>query len=237
MAFEGMTVLAVVPARAGSKGIAHKNMTAVGGHSLIARAARVIAALPWIDRALISTDEARYAEEACRHGLDAPFLRPAALASDTATGVDTWRHAWQAAEAHYAMRFDVSVYLQPTSPFRTPQQVEATLSAMLAGGHEAATTVAAVPGHFAPQKLLMRDAAGVLSFFHAEGAQHSNRQGIPTYWYRTGDCYAATRQQVVERGLIVEQDCLGVPIAGPVVNIDDAFDLDLARWLAERDGL
>jgi len=237
VAIEGKSVLAVVPARSGSKGIAHKNMVEVAGLSLIARTARVVRASGWIDCAVISTDDASYAEEGRRHGLDAPFLRPAELASDSATGVDTWRHAWLAAETHYGQRFDVSLYLQPTSPFRTPAQVEQTLRAMLAGGHQAAATVAEVPGHFTPEKQLRRDAAGMLSFVHAEGARHSNRQTIPIGWYRTGYCYAATRNQVVERRMIVEQDCLGVPLPGPVINIDDPFELDIARWLAARDGL
>ncbi len=237
MAFEGRSVLAVVPARSGSKGIRDKNLAEVGGLSLIARAARVIRQLAWIDRAVITTDEAEYAAEGRRHGLDAPFLRPAELASDTATGVDTWRHAWLAAEQHYGQRLDLSVYLQPTSPFRTAAQVEATLRAMLAGGHAAATTVASVPGHFTPHKQLQRDPRGVISFYHPDGAQHSNRQTIPEHWYRTGYCYAATREQVVDRRLIVEQDCLGVPMDGPVINIDDPFELEVARWLAARGGL
>jgi CMP-N-acetylneuraminic acid synthetase len=195
MAWEGRTVLAVVPARGGSKGVPRKNIAAIGGRSLIARAADVIEALPWIDAALITTDDPDFADEARRHGLDAPFLRPPELATDTAGAVDVWIHAWLAAEARQGRRFDASLYLQPTSPFRTPAQVEATLSAMMAGGRAAACTVSRVPGHYTPQKILLRDDAGGLSYFAVDGAQHKNRQSIPAYWYRNGYCYAALRRR------------------------------------------
>ena len=235
MAWDGRTVLAVVPARGGSKGVSRKNLAEVGGLSLIAHVAAVIKALPWIDRALISTDDPDFAAEASTHGLDAPFLRPTELATDTATAPDVWLHAWLAAEAQYGLHFDLSLYLQPTSPFRTPAHVEATVRALVDGNRAAACTVSRVPGHFTPQKLLLRDDAGTLSFFAADGALHKNRQTIPAYWYRNGYCYAATRRTVVEHRHIVEEDCIGVPIDGPIVNIDDPFELDVARWLAMRE--
>jgi CMP-N-acetylneuraminic acid synthetase len=235
MAWNGLTVLAVVPARGGSKGVPRKNIAEIGGKSLIARVAAVVSALPWIDRALISTDDAGFADEARRHGLDAPFIRPAELATDTADAADVWIHAWLQAEAHYGMRFEASLYLQPTSPFRTPAHVEATVRAMVEGGRAAACTVSRVPGHFTPQKLLLRDAAGTLSFLAADGAQHKNRQTIPACWYRNGYCYAALRRTVVVHRHIVEEDCIGVPVEGPIVNIDDPFELELARWLASRE--
>ena len=120
MAWQGRKVLAVVPARGGSKGIPRKNLCKVGGMSLIAHAARTARALDWIDRAVLSTDDEEMADEGRRHGLEVPFLRPAELASDTASGVDVWRHAWLESERHYGCRFDLSVLLQPTTPLRRP---------------------------------------------------------------------------------------------------------------------
>ncbi|TXL74430.1 acylneuraminate cytidylyltransferase family protein [Vineibacter terrae] len=237
MAWQGRTVLAVVPARGGSKGVPRKNIAEVGGLSLIARAAAVIKALPWIDRALITTDDPEFAAEARRHGLDAPFLRPPELATDTAIAVEVWIHAWLAAEAQHGMRFDTALYLQPTSPFRTPAHVEATLRAMLEGGHAAACTVSRVPGHFTPPKLLLRDEAGVIAPFSPDARLHKNRQTIPPYWYRNGYCYAALRRTVVDQRQIDEADCVGVPVDGPIVNIDDPFELQVARWMASQGGV
>lgn len=232
----GKKVLAVVPARGGSKGIARKNMADVGGLSLVARAAMVVRALDWIDRAVLSTDDAEIAAEGARHGLEVPFMRPADLANDTATGAAAWRHAWLACEAHYGERYDCSVLLQPTSPFRTPGHVEQTIRAMLDGGHAAAATVSPVPGHFAPQKIFTRTGEGILHHFHEDGARHSNRQTIPAYWTRNGLCYSVMRQTLVEKGHIVEHDCVGVIIDGHVVNIDDPADLTIARLLADHGG-
>jgi CMP-N-acetylneuraminic acid synthetase len=206
----------------------------VAGKSLIAHAAATVATLPWLDAAILSTDDAEIVREGRAHGLAVPFLRPAELASDTATGVDAWRHAWRASEAHYDRRFDCSVLLQPTSPLRKPADVERTIDTMLAGGHQAATTVSRVPGHYVPQKLLRLE-NGILGFLDPEGARHSNRQSAPACYTRNGLCYAAMREAVVERGEIIERDCVGIVIDGFVVNIDEKIDLEIAEMLAGRD--
>src|SRR5688500_14347535 len=92
-------VLAVVPARSGSKGIPDKNMRAVQGRSLIGWAGRCLSHLGFIDRRVISTDSPRYAEEGRRFGLDARFLRPDSLSGDRAGAVETVAHALGAVEA------------------------------------------------------------------------------------------------------------------------------------------
>jgi CMP-N-acetylneuraminic acid synthetase len=232
---DGLTVLAVVPARGGSKSIPRKNLKTVGGVSLVGRAAQVAAALPFVDAALISTDDAEIAAEAKAHGLDAPFMRPPELSGDTATSVDMWRHAWLAAEAHYGKRFDLSVLLEPTSPLRRPQDVERTLLALIEAGAPAAATVSPMPAHYTPHKTLKINEKGEIEFYLQDGAKHSLRQGIPAYYHRNGLCYAVTRDHLVDKGCIIDRGAIAVVIDRPVVNIDDMFELELAEWLLQRE--
>jgi CMP-N,N'-diacetyllegionaminic acid synthase len=232
---DGRTVLAVVPARGGSKSIPRKNLKKVGGVSLVGRAAQVAAALPIIDAALISTDDAEIAAEAIAHGLDAPFMRPADLSGDTATSVDMWRHAWLAAEDHYGKRFDLSVLLEPTSPLRRPEDVERTLRALLKVGAPAAATVSPTPAHYTPHKTLKINAKGEIDFYLEGGAKHSLRQGIPAYYHRNGLCYAVTRDHLVNKGRIIDRGAVAVVVDRHVVNIDDMFELELAEWLLQRE--
>ena len=232
MAMNELSVLAVVPARGGSKGIPRKNLKRVAGYSLVARAGMVAQKLPWLDAAVLSTDDEEIAEEGRRYGLSVPFLRPAELASDAATGVDTWRHAWIASEAYYGLQFDCSVLLQPTSPLRRPDQVELTLRTMLEEDRLSAATISSVPGHYVPEKLMRRDENGTLAYAHADGARYSNRQAAPAYFTRNGVCYAARREAVVDRREIIGPDCAGVLIVEASPNIDDPIDLEVADWLA-----
>lgn len=232
MAIDGVTVLAVVPARGGSKSILRKNMQEVGGRTMVAHAAAVTQALPWIDYALLSTDDDELAAEGERAGLAVPFRRPAELASDTATSLDMWRHAWTEAEKRRGMRFDISVLLEPTSPLREAEDVERCVRAMLDGGHAAAVTVSRTPAHFTPEKtLVIRD--GRLDFY-LDGAGRYLRQGIPAYYHRNGACYALRRETLFERGTIIEYDCAPVVIDRELVNIDDPHELALAEWLFQR---
>src|SRR3989304_2034118 len=122
--WQGKNILAVVPARSGSKGIPDKNMRHVKGISLIGHAGLCLQQLKWIDAKIISTDSSSYAKEGERYGLAAPFLRPAELSSDTATAVETIAHAIKEADAHYAKRFDIVLIVEPTSPLRQARDIE-----------------------------------------------------------------------------------------------------------------
>jgi CMP-N-acetylneuraminic acid synthetase len=223
-------VLAVVPARGGSKGIPRKNLCLVDGVSLIGHAARLVKQLSWLDAAVLSTDDVEIAEEGRRHGLDVPFLRPAELSGDLATSNDMWRHAWLAAEHHYGRRFDVSILLQPTTPLRRPQDVERTLRVLLEGKHRSATTVSRVPAHFTPEKI-MKIAGDVLRPYLSTDPGHALRQSIPAYYYRNGACYAVTRETLVDDREIVGEDCAAVVIDGFVINIDEPYELEMADCL------
>jgi len=221
--------LAVVPARAGSKGIARKNLEQVGGHSLIGHCARTIAGLSWIDQAVISTDDDEMAEEAERYGLAAPFRRPRELASDEARAEDAWGHAWRSSERFFGERFDVGLWLQPTTPLRAAADVERTVRTMIDGGFDSAASVSPIPAHLRPERAMTLSRAGVLDFYSEAGRGHANRQSIPVTWYRNGVCYAATRDTVVEHGRVIGDRSAGVPVEGVVVSIDEPFDLEMAR--------
>jgi CMP-N,N'-diacetyllegionaminic acid synthase len=232
--FDGRTVLAVVPARGGSKGIPKKNLREVGGISLVGRVGELARSLDWLDASVLSTDDAEIAEEGRRHGLDVPFLRPDDLAGDLAGSLGVWRHAWLAAEAHYGQQFDISVLLEPTSPLRRAEDLTATVKALLDGAHKSAATVSPAPAHFTPQKCLTV-ANGRIGFYHAQGAQHSTRQTIPTYYFRNGICYALRRDALLGDDAIIGDDCAAVIVDRPIVNIDEPFDLDLAEFMLERE--
>jgi CMP-N-acetylneuraminic acid synthetase len=236
MTWRGQSVLAVVPARGGSKGIPRKNLRLVGGRSLVAHAAETVKRLPWLDAAVLSTDDPEIVQEGARYGLEAPFLRPEELATDSALGVDAWRHAWLMSETFYGRHFDCSILLQPTTPLRRPGDVENTLERMLRGNHRAAATVSRVPGHYVPEKMLRIDNE-ILSFLHPDGARHSNRQSAAACYVRNGLCYAAIRDAVVVSRQIVERDCVAVITEGYVANIDEPVDLAIADYLATHPGL
>jgi len=236
MTWNGLSVLAVIPARGGSKGIPNKNLRQVGGRSLIEHTARTAAALGWIDRSVLSTDDEKIAEEGRRCGLDVPFMRPAELADDLASAVEAWRHAWLASEEHYGCRFDISVLLQPTTPLRRAEDVERTVRMMVEGDHRAAAAVSRVPGHYIPEKIVKLDEKGCLALYCEPSATLTARQAFPTYYSRNGVCYSATRDAVVNDRDPVKNDCVGVVIDEPVANIDEPLELEWAEFLAQRMG-
>ena len=234
MSVDGAGLLAVVPARGGSKGIPRKNLQPVGGRSLIAHAAAVASSLDAVDTAIISTDDEEMAEEGRRHGLEVPFLRPPELAGDHVDAVATWRHAWQEAERHYGRRFELSVLLEPSSPLRRPDDVARTVQALFDGRHLAAATVSRTPAHYTPHKTLVIDDHGELRPLLPPELSPSLRQQIPRQYHRNGVCYAVRRSTLLEGGTIVEESCAAVVIDRPVVNIDEPYDLELAEWLLQR---
>jgi CMP-N-acetylneuraminic acid synthetase len=231
MSYQDLSVLAVIPARGGSKGIPRKNLQTIAGISLVGHAALTVKLLPWIDRAVLSTDDEEIAAEGRKYGLEVPFMRPPELASDTALSADMWKHAWLASENAFGCRFDISILLEPTSPLRTPEDMELTVKTLVSSGFDAAATVSRSPAHFTPQKCLTVDNNGIIGFFLEGGNKFSIRQKIPAYYYRNGVCYAIKRNTLINKATIIEENCKAVIISRPVVNIDDIHELKYAEYL------
>lgn len=229
------SVLAVIPARGGSKGIPGKNMKRLGGLTLVGRATQLAVSQNWIDRVIVSTDDSEIAAEVARQGGDAPFLRPAELADDVASSDDMWRHAWHAAEDHYGRRFDVSLLLEPTSPLRRPADLTATMEALFGGAYHGAATVSPTPAHYAPQKTLTVN-DGRVGFLLEEGARTARRQDVPPLYHRNGLCYALHRNPFLQGAPILDDACAAVIVDRPIANIDEPFELELAEWLLRRQG-
>ncbi len=230
MAYKDNTVLAVIPARGGSKRIPRKNLYKIRGVSLVGHAAMVAKSLPWIDKIILSTDDESIAEEGRICGIDVPFIRPPELATDTSASVAMWKHAWLSAEKHYNIHFDISVLLEPTSPLRISEDIELTVKTLITNDCFAAATVSKVPADYSPPKTLLIKEKGYLGSYLKDGFEYRS-QNISDYYSLNGICYAVKRKTLLKNGCIVEENCLPVIIGRDIVNIDEFIDLELATYL------
>lgn len=119
-----------MPARGGSKGLPGKNVRLLHGKPLIAWSIEDGLESRYVDAVVVSTDEETIAKVAREHGAEAPFLRPAALATDTANSIDVILHTIDALEER-GRRYDLLVLLEPTSPLREPTDIDGALEALL----------------------------------------------------------------------------------------------------------
>ncbi|GGR70608.1 transferase [Streptomyces aureoverticillatus] len=138
-------VLAVIPARGGSKGVPAKNLAPVGGIPLVARAVRACVASPQVTDVVVSTDDTVIAETARAAGAEV-VLRPAAIAGDTATSEAAVLHALDGYEERHGVTVDVVLLVQCTSPFITREDVDGVVGAITGGGADTAHTVAPFHG-------------------------------------------------------------------------------------------
>lgn len=227
---DGKRVLGVVPARGGSKGLPRKNLREVAGVPLVVHAGRVASAVSAIDRAVVSTDDDEIAEVAQSAGLVAPFRRPQALSGDRISDIDVLEHAIEECERLDGHRYDVVVMLQPTSPLRRVQHVEACLSKLHSEALDSVWTVSPTDSKAHPLKQLVVGKDGGLGYYDERGAGIIARQQLTPLFHRNGICYALTRECVLEQRSILGQRAGAVVTDGHAVSIDTEWDL----WLVEQ---
>lgn len=120
-------ILALIPARGGSKGIKDKNIIPLCGKPLIAYSIECAKKSTYIDEVLVSTDSPKIASIAKEFGASVPFLRPAELATDTSKSIDVIIHAIKEQQKS-GQSFDILVFLQPTSPLRKTEDIDNALA-------------------------------------------------------------------------------------------------------------
>lgn len=179
-------VAALIPARGGSKSIPRKNIVPVGGKPLIAWTIEAALGSKLLDRVYVSTDDEEIATVARQHGAEVPFLRPAELASDEAGSLGVALHALDWMSAHGGEP-DYLLLLQPTSPLRTTEDIDATIR--LAEGRKARAVLGVCEASPHPWLARQISPEGFLSDFFALEEKPTRRQDYPPAYMVNGAIY------------------------------------------------
>jgi CMP-N-acetylneuraminic acid synthetase len=224
----GPVVLAVIPARAGSKGLPGKNARPLGGKPMLAWTIEAARGSRALTRAWVSTDDEALAELARAHGGEAPFLRPAELATDTASIFDVLKHAVSEYERREKRAVDVVVLLQPTSPLRGPGPIDEAVRLVL-GGADSAQTVALDQTH--PRHRFTIE-GGRLQPLFPDADAHSRRQDGAAIYRPNGAVYAAKTSVLRETGGLRGRDHRAVVMDfESSVDVDTIWDFRLAELI------
>ena len=230
---ENKTILVVVPARGGSKGVRLKNLRSLNGVTLVALVGKIVQQLAYVDKAMVSTDHPEIVRVAKDSGLEAPFMRPAELSGDRIADWDVLNHALLNCEKCDNRRYDIVVMLQPTSPFRKPEHVTKAVNKLIEGGHDAVWTVSETDSKAHPLKqLIIREDR--LDYYDPAGADIIARQQLKPTYHRNGVAYAITRECLIGKKSIKGDDTSFVVIEDVLVNIDTEFDFKLAEFMLEQ---
>ncbi|MBM3778561.1 MAG: acylneuraminate cytidylyltransferase family protein [Acidimicrobiia bacterium] len=218
-----MSVLGLVPARAGSKGLPGKNVRLLHGQPLLAWTAAAARASGVIDRLVLSTDAEEIAAIGRAAGMETPFLRPPVLAGDETPMLPVIEHAVDALEADGWLP-DIIVLLQPTSPLRTGAHVRRSVALLRESGADSVVSVVELPRHHSPD-YVMRVDGGRLVPFLPDGLRIGRRQDARPAYVRDGTVYTFWRSTLQVKGNLYGDDCrpLVVP-AAESLTIDSADD-------------
>ena len=222
-----MKVLGIIPARGGSKGIPRKNIRLVAGKPLIAYSIEAAQRSCRLDTFVTSTDDEEIAEVARCYGSEV-LMRPAKLASDEAPMVRVVRHCLD----HFGASYHYGTILQPTSPLRTGEDIDAALTLLMGNDTDSVVGVYQVADNH-PARMYTLE-AGRLVPYEKEPVQRL-RQKLRPVFHRNGAVYAFTRRLVEEDDTLI--GAAPVPYIMPKhrsVNIDDELDLILADAILQR---
>ena len=235
-----MEVLALIPARSGSKSVTDKNIREVAGKPLLAWSVEHALASSRINRVIVSTDSERYAEIAREAGAETPFIRPAEYATDTALDLDVFKHALNWLAEHENYHPDIIVQLRPTYPKRNSADIDNMVD-MLIADPEADSVRSIALATEVPYKMWL--AAG-------RSDNSESRFPIRPLITEIPECYNMPRQElprvyyqnacidVMRAATVLEKDSMtGTKILGYLMNENFDIDTEIELLKAENEML
>ena len=221
-------VLAIIPARGGSKGLPRKNILDLHGHPLLAYAIAAGMQAHRVTRTVCSTDDLEIQQHAQAYGADVPFLRPSSLALDSSPDLPLFLHVLEWFAEHQNWKPEIVVHLRPTSPIRFPGQVDDAIELLLA--HPEATSVRAVcPSPCTPYKMWrpgaeeQKDIAFMKPLLELPGILepfNHPRQELPVVWWQTGGL------DVIRASTILNGSMTGKNVLPLMTDPNYAVDID-----------
>ena len=229
-------MLGLVVARGGSKGLPGKNVRDLCGKPLIVWTIDAARASRCLDAVVVSTDDKAIAELASRHGAEAPFIRPPALASDTASSVDVVEHAIDFLAAA-GRTFDIVVLLEPTSPLREPGDIDGAVSRLVKSGAGSIVSVCRTEATH-PAFMYRLGAGAHLTPFLDRQPNGLRRQELEPVYFLEGTIYASRVNVLKERRSFYHDDTIAYEVPKwKSIEIDDLEDFLMVEAIVKHKGL
>lgn len=229
-------VLAIIPARGGSKGLPGKNLRLLDGRPLVAWPVSVALGAASIDRVIVSTDDLAIAEAAHNAGADVPFIRPPHLAQDEASSMDVILHALDTL-ASQGQKYEYVILLEPTSPLTEVSDVEAALSTLRAAGDSADAIVGICRVEAThPEYDVRRNSSGLISPYGVANFKSlRRRQDIEELYFLEGSLYISRVEAFYRYKTFYHERTLGYEVPRwKSLEIDDIFDFIMVESVVRQ---
>ena len=235
-------VLALIPARGGSKGIPRKNIRNFAGFPLIAYSILAAKEARLVTRVIVSTDDEEIAAVARQYGAETPFIRPAVLAEDHTLDLPVMQHALNWLKDNEGYQPKIVVWLRPTSPIRPLNCVDDAIQLLL-DNPQANSVRGVVPAGQNPFKMWRIDEhnGAMLPLLEVEGiaeAYNAPRQSLPDVYWQTGHIDAIRTNVIIDKGSPTGDPIIPLCIDPRyTVDIDQPSDWQVAERLVQEAGL
>jgi CMP-N-acetylneuraminic acid synthetase len=229
-----MRVLAIIPARGGSKGVPNKNIKLLNGKPLLGYTAEIALQSKLLTEVIVSTEDEKIRDVAQNSGIKVPFERPIELAQDDTPTIDVIIHALQWYE-NQSVFFDAVCLLQPTSPFRTVEFLDKAIEKFMNSGCDSLVSVQKVPHQYNPHWTFEVNKKGNLKISTGEKKIISRRQELPTAYHRDGSIYITkTNVLLSQHSLFGKSTAFIESDSDCYVNIDSLEDWKKAEELIQN---
>ena len=232
-ASKNLNVLAIVPARKGSKGIFRKNIRSFGGTPLLAHSILTAKKSQYIDRIVVSTDDNAMRKIATDYGALAPFLRPKELGGDTVMDFPVVDHCLIWLKNHELYEPDIVVYLWPTGALRRIVDVDKAIE-LLVANPKADSVRTVSQASRSPYKMWRLGKKFMTPFVTLKGVKdshHAPRQSLPKIYQSNPYALAVWTRTLRKHKSLIGKKVLPLVIHRPVVDIDTELDFVAAEWL------
>jgi CMP-N,N'-diacetyllegionaminic acid synthase len=227
-------ILAIIPARGGSKSVPRKNIANVNGNPLISYTIKAALMADCLTDIVVSTDDTEIAEISKKFGAQIPFIRPLDLASDEAQSAPVIEHALYFMEKLKGIKYDAVLMLQPTSPLRTSQHIQESLELFNSQECDSVVSVVSVGGsHPLRMKRLVNN--HLVNYVDQGFWNMQPRQSLPDVYIRNGAIYLISRESFLRQKQLIGDSCLGyIMNDSESTNIDTPIDLKIAELLLKE---
>lgn len=233
----GKRVIAIVPARGGSKGLPGKNIKELCGKPLIAWSIEAGLGSQYIDEVVVTTDSEEIARIARAFGASVPFIRPAELASDTATSFDVIKHALAFYENELHKKFDYIVLLEPTSPLREKGDIDISIEHLLSNPQASAVVGICKTESQNPAFLVKKNDNNFLVGYENQDMRVLRRQEISDVYFFEGSVYVSHTDTLLARKTFYHEHTLGYEVTKwKSLEIDDLDDFVMVEALMKHKG-